>query len=251
MNSKVPNILDDKENHNFKGKSQEVSQLRRSFGTELLRIPFRVHDVDRLDEADPQRLGEYAKEIFTYLYSVEHRFLPQFGYMRSQTDVNEKMRAMLFDWLVEVHHKFKLLPETMFLTVNLVDRYLEKEAVQRTKLQLVGVTAMLIATKYEEIYPPEVKDFVYITDKAYTREEIIEMESTILRTLEFNITTVSPLRFLERFSRISDMPEKSFNMAKYLVELPIIEYRMLRYKPSLIAASAVYLTNKILNLEPT
>jgi len=83
-----------------------------------------------------------------------------------QNDINEKMRSILVDWLVEVHVKFKLLPETLFLTVNLIDRYLEAKKVLRQKLQLVGVTSMLIASKYEEIYAPEVKDFVYITDKA-------------------------------------------------------------------------------------
>lgn len=94
--------------------------------------------------------------------------------MERQEDINEKMRAILIDWLIEVHLKFKLVPESLFLTVNLIDRYLEKETVNRQKLQLVGVTAMLIACKYEEIYPPIVKDFVYITDNAYTKEEILQ-----------------------------------------------------------------------------
>ncbi len=97
------------------------------------------------------------------------------------------MRAILIDWLVEVHLKFKLVPETLYLTVNLIDRFLEKEQVNRQKLQLVGVTAMLIACKYEEIYPPIVKDFVYITDNAYTKEDILIMEKKMLTTLDFNI----------------------------------------------------------------
>ncbi len=83
------------------------------------------------------------------------------------------MRSILIDWLIEVHLKFKLVPETLFLTVNLIDRYLQHKQVTRQKLQLVGVTAMLIASKYEEIYAPIVKDFVYITDNAYTKEEIL------------------------------------------------------------------------------
>lgn len=107
--------------------------------------------------------------------------------MESQDDINEKMRAILIDWLVEVHLKFKLVPESLYLTVNLIDRYLEKEPVNRQKLQLVGVTAMLVACKYEEIYPPIVKDFVYITDNAYTKEEILVMERKMLQTLDFNI----------------------------------------------------------------
>lgn len=93
--------------------------------------------------------------------------------MNTQTDINEKMRAILVDWIIEVHLKFKLLPETLFLTVSLIDRFLEKSVIMRTKLQLVGVTAMLIASKYEEIYAPEVRDFVYITDNAYSRVEIL------------------------------------------------------------------------------
>jgi G2/mitotic-specific cyclin-B, other len=92
--------------------------------------------------------------------------------MQKQEDINEKMRAILVDWIIEVHLKFKLLPETLFITVSLIDRYLEKVQIKRNNLQLVGVTAMLIASKYEEIYAPEVRDFVYITDNAYTKEEI-------------------------------------------------------------------------------
>lgn len=83
------------------------------------------------------------------------------------------MRVILVGWLIEVHLKFKLFPETLFLTVNLIDRYCEKKYVQRTNYQLLGVTAMLIASKYEEIYAPEIRDFVYITDKAYTKEQIL------------------------------------------------------------------------------
>lgn len=142
------------------------------------------------------------------------------------------MRAILVDWLIEVHYKFKLLPETLFLTVNLIDRYLERVDVIRTKLQLVGVTAMLIASKFEEIYAPEVNDFVYITDKAYTREEILSMENSMLLALDFNICTPSSFRFLERYSKIAQVNSKQFNLARYLIELPLIEYRMLKHSPS-------------------
>lgn len=133
----------------------------------------------------------------------ELQLLPSPYYMSQQNDINEKMRAILVDWIIEVHLKFKLLPETLFLTVSLIDRYLEKVAIMRTRLQLVGVTAMLIASKYEEIYAPEVRDFVYITDNAYTRKEIFEMEYSMLSELEFNLTTPSSYRFLERFAKIA------------------------------------------------
>jgi len=163
-----------------------------------------------------------------------------------QTDINEKMRAILVDWLIEVHYKFKLMPETLFLTVNLIDRFLEKIDVVRTKLQLVGVTAMLIACKYEEIYAPEVRDFVYITDKAYTREEILQMEFQMLSILDFSICAPSSFRFLERFAKVANANSKQICLARYLIELPLIEYRMLKHSPSNQAASALYLAMKIL-----
>lgn len=124
---------------------------------------------DYKDRKNPQLCGEYATEITQYIGEIETRFLPQHGYIRRQTDINERMRAILIDWLVDVHLKFKLLPETLYLTVNMIDRYLSKEVISRRKLQLVGISAMLISSKYEEIYPPEIKDFTYITDRAYTK----------------------------------------------------------------------------------
>ena len=146
-----------------------------------------IEEVDRSEAKDTQSCSEYAFEIFNFLKEEEVKTLAKPGYMSKQEDINEKMRSILIDWLVEVHLKFKLVPETLFLTVNLIDRYLMKNQVTRQKLQLIGVTAMLVASKYEEIYAPIVKDFVYITDNAYSKEEILEMERKMLQTLDFNI----------------------------------------------------------------
>ena len=119
--------------------------------------------------------------------------------MTRQPHINEKMRAILVDWLVEVHLKFKLVPETLYLTVNLIDRFLELETVERSRLQLVGVTGLLLAAKYEEIYPPELRDLVYITDKAYTKEEILAMEERMLKALDYKVTIASTHCFLVRY----------------------------------------------------
>ena len=123
--------------------------------------------------------------------------------MRQQAHINEKMRAILIDWLVEVHLKFKLVPETLYLTVNLIDRYLLGSPVERSNLQLVGVSALLLASKYEEIYPPELKDLVYITDKAYTQEQILGMEEKMVKALKYKMTIASvraprPQRFVSQ-----------------------------------------------------
>lgn len=143
--------------------------------------------------------------------------------MSHQSDINEKMRAILVDWIIEVHLKFKLLPETLFLTVGLIDRYLEKVKIKRGNLQLVGVTCMLVASKYEEIYAPEVQDFVYITDNAYSKAQIFEMENHLLSTLHFDVTFPSAYRFLERFNKVAKGCPKVWNLARYLIELPLIE----------------------------
>jgi hypothetical protein len=195
--------------------------------------------------SNPQLVEEYIDDIFDHVKEIEFNFLPSPSYMKMQTDINEKMRAILIDWLVEVHLKFKLLPETLFLTINLIDRYLEKKITLRNRLQLVGVTAMLIACKYEEIYAPEVRDFVYITDKAYTKEEILLMEGQMLSTLEYNITVPSSFRYLEFYNYFIKLEESHFMFCRYLLELFLIEYKMMKYNPSLLAATAIYITLKI------
>lgn len=135
--------------------------------------------------------------------TIEGGTLSNQAYMRKQQDITESMRAILVDWLIDVHLKFKLLPETLFLTVNLIDRYLSIKTMARGKLQLLGVSALLIATKYEEIYPPTIKDMVYITDNAYSKDEILAMESTVLVSLDFNIQQTSQFRFLERYAKVN------------------------------------------------
>lgn len=140
-------------------------------------------------------------------------------YMKKKTDITERMRGILVDWLVQVHLKFKLLQETLYLTVAILDRFLATSDIKRSNLQLVGVTSMLIASKFEEIYAPEVNDFVYITDNAYTYEQILEMEIKILNTLEFNLNHPLPLHFLRRNSKAGSADGKVHTLGKYLTEL--------------------------------
>ena len=110
---------------------------------------------------------------------------------------------------------------------------------------------MFIASKYEEIYPPDLRDFVYVTDKAYTKKEILKMEGDILKELNFNVTVSSSYIFLQRYSKLMNSDEKTYMMARYLLELSLIEYAMIKYTPSNIAASAVYLAGKIFKVKNT
>jgi cyclin B len=161
--------------------------------------------------------------------------------MNSQNDINAKMRAILVDWLVEVHMKFRLVPETLYLCVNIIDRYCKLVQVKRSSLQLVGVTALLIACKYEEIYPPEVRDCVYITDRAYQSSEVLDMEQDIVHKLGFRITVPTAFPFLQRFFTIVNATDLVKHAASYYTERTLQEHDMLKWRPSVICASALVL----------
>ena len=193
-----------------------------------------------------QTCNEYLTDIFTYLKSINTYNLPEHDYMSSkQTDINERMRGILFDWLVEVHLKFKLLPETLFITVSIIDRYLSKQVIERRYFQLLGITAMFIASKYEEIYSPEMKDYIYMTDNSYSKKQMLQMENDILRTIEFNITAPTPLRFVELLQQFLNLNTKNVYMCQYLIELAVMNYKMIKYSSLLIATCAVYLEKKL------
>jgi G2/mitotic-specific cyclin-B, other len=160
--------------------------------------------------------------------------------MAKQKDINAKMRSILVDWLVEVHHKFKLQPLTLWLCINILDRYLERVQTNRSKLQLVGVTALLIACKYEEIYPPEVRDCVYITDYAYEREEVLSMEACILKELNYLIFVPTGYHFLIRYLNAIQASDQTRFIASYYAERNLQEFDMLNEPPHKFVAAVIY-----------
>jgi len=208
-------------------------------------------DVDVADLEDPQHVAEYTVDIFRRLTEHERDLLPRAGYMDQQPEINAKMRAILIDWLVEVHTKYRLKMETLFLAVNLVDRFLSLRQVTRKRLQLVGVSGMLIAAKFEEIYPPETREFVYITDNAYSKEELLSMEISMLTTLGFNICCPTVAHFLDRFQRVNRCSEEHKYLMQYILELTLPEFTMIRYSPSHLVAAAALFSNKLLRKHPS
>nr|KAF6488964.1 cyclin B1 [Molossus molossus] len=162
-------------------------------------------------------------------------------------EVTGNMRAILIDWLVQVQMKFRLLQETMYMTVSIIDRFMQNNSVPKKMLQLVGVTAMFIASKYEEMYPPEIGDFAFVTDNTYTKLQIRQMEMKILRALNFCLGRPLPLHFLRRASKIGEVDVEQHTLAKYLMELTMLDYDMVHFPPSQIAAGAFCLALKILD----
>ena len=195
-----------------------------------------------------QNADEYFDDICEEIFKNEEKYLPDPNYMSNQSDINHRMRAILIDWLIDVHLKYKLVPQTMYIAVNLIDRYLEKNETNRAKLQLVGVTAMFIACKYEEIYPPDLKDFVYITDGAYVKQDVLNMEYKMLKSLEFNITFPTQWSIFEIYKKKLDLDDKTVKLAWFLMELCLIDYKSLKFKMSVIAASAILIAIKTLGI---
>lgn len=175
--------------------------------------------------------------------------MPDPLYMDTQRELAWKMRSVLVDWLAEVHNKFKLLPETLFLAVNLIDRFLSSRGVSLVKLQLVGVTALFIAAKYEEVMAPSVQNFIYMTDGGFTDKEILKAERYMLQALSFKLCYPSPMNFLRRISKADNYDIHSRTVAKYLMEVPLLDHNFLPFQPSLISAAALCLARKMMGHE--
>jgi len=197
-----------------------------------------VKDIDVKDQQNEYNCSTYVNQIYNNLRRQEDKYRPTL-YMPEQKELNPKMRGILIDWLVEVSEEYDLDSETLFLAVNYLDRFLSKEKVMRGKLQLLGIVCMLLAAKYEEVYPPAVEEFVYISDNTYTKEEIFEMEVFVLNTLKFNLSPPTTKTYLHRYLKAVDADDKVTALASYLSELSLVEYQFINHSPSSIALSSV------------
>jgi len=210
-------------------------------------LPPGVDDID--EEEDPQVVSDNVKHIYAYLRQMEDKFAIPKDFLRNSS-ITPRMRSILINWLAQVSLQFKLLPETLYLTVEIIDRFLSHQGqLQYKSLQLVGVSSMLIACKYEEMYVPEVNDFVFITDQAYDTKTILSKELEILKALSFNIGKPIALNFLRRNSKAGYVGVRHHTLAKYILEESLTNYTLASVKPSEKAAAALLISLKI--LDPT
>ncbi|KAL1921169.1 uncharacterized protein VTP21DRAFT_10885 [Calcarisporiella thermophila] len=203
--------------------------------------------VEEIDYLDTTMVGEYSKEIFQYLRELELKYMPDPNYMQRQTEIEWSMRGILVDWLVQVHGRFHLLPETLFLCINIIDRFLSVKVVALQKLQLVGAAALFIAAKVEEIQCPSVSEIVYMVDNGYTAEEVLKAERFMLNQLRFELGWPGPYSFLRRISKADEYDLQTRTLAKYLIEVTLMDERFLPYPTSLLAAAGHYLARSMLN----
>ncbi|XP_021283658.1 putative cyclin-A3-1 [Herrania umbratica] len=210
-------------------------------------------DIDAKSD-DPQMCGHYVSDIYEYLHQMEvdpkRRPLPDY-IEKVQKDVTANMRGILVDWLVEVAEEYKLVSDTLYMTISYIDRFLSLNTLNRQRLQLLGVSSMLIASKYEEINPPNVEDFCYITDNTYTKDEVVKMEADILKSLKFELGNPTIKTFLRRLTRVAQEDYKASSLqleflGYYLAELSLLDYGCVKFLPSMVAASVTFLTRFII-----
>ncbi|KAM5565789.1 putative cyclin-A3-1 [Rosa sericea] len=208
------------------------------------------------DDEDPQLCGAYAADIYAYLRRMEvepkRRPLPDYMEKIQKDSINANMRGVLVDWLVEVADEYELLPETLHLAVSYVDKYLSMNVVLRSELQLVGVASIFIASKYEEIDPPNVDELSDITENTFTKQQVIKMEADILLSLKFEMGNPNVRTFLRKFIDLAQEsyyknPNMQFeSLIYYLTDLSLVDYKLVKFLPSIIAASAVFLARVII-----
>ncbi|KAI9728702.1 MAG: G2/mitotic-specific cyclin [Chrysothrix sp. TS-e1954] len=206
----------------------------------------KIELMDDEDAGDPLMVSEYVYEILEYMRVLETRTMPNAKYMDHQKELEWRMRGVLIDWLLEVHTRFHLLPETFYLTVNIIDRFLTVKEVELQRLQLVGVTAMFIASKYEEVLSPHIGNFVHVAGDEFTEEEILKAERYILASLSFDLSFPNPMHFLRRISKGDGYDIQTRTLAKFLLEISLLDHKFLAFKPSINAAASMYLSRVIL-----
>lgn len=243
------------ENENHKRIKSQNLKIPRPFTPVRSRPPLKVIDWGRKSENPEELLNNecefgfvmnYASEIFRNLSQSTCNPSINPEYMHSQPDLNFQMRNILVDWIVSVHLKFRLQPETLFLSINLLDRYLSVKEITRNCLQLVGITALMLASKHEEIYPPKSKDFIYVTDNSYSTKQLKLMEVDMLKSLNYSLNDSYSYLFIHRWITLLSISEKGQIFSNFLCELALVEYFMIRFKPHVVSLSAVYLSCKIL-----
>jgi len=211
-----------------------------------------VDDTD-IAQQDDDLLGveEYADEIRDCLRESEHKIMPKSDYMSEQHDLKIKFRAILVDWLSSVQRAKKMRPVTIHLAVRILDQFLSVRLVVKSQLQCVGLACLLIAAKQEETEAIEIADCVYLADNSFTKDELKKMELVVATALQFNLCLPTVLHFLEDFQKLNRSSELQRNLLGYLVELSMVDYRILQYPPSIVAAAAILLANKLMKVHPS
>ncbi|SMN17966.1 similar to Saccharomyces cerevisiae YGR109C CLB6 B-type cyclin involved in DNA replication during S phase [Maudiozyma saulgeensis] len=195
-------------------------------------------------------VSEYNEDIFKYLYNREKQIGSTFNYMKDEEspyNFGPSMRAILIEWLIEVHEKFHYVQETLILAIAIMDKFLSQNIVTMSKLQLLAVTSLFIASKFEEINLPKLSNFAYITDGAASINDIKIAEAYILKSLKFDISIPNPLNFFAKPTENLNkkLDKKTIIIARYLLEHIYCCPHFIDLKPSQTSQLALFLAREI------
>ena len=240
---KTIKIKEEKKNNNKRGDNNN------NVDDDENEVKIKYFDISNINNIQIPK--EYINVIYYNLLKEEEKGIkpmPDYTYMSRQNEINEKMRSILVDWIIDVHFKFGFTDETLFMTVSIIDRYLSICQITRTNFQLLGITALMIACKHEEIDLPKIDDFIYITDNAYVKDEVIKMEEDVLSKLNFAFLYPSPIKFFEYLSLHFKFEKKHHMMGKYLMESFLLDVKNAKYKPSIISCACAYIVMKFFKM---
>lgn len=208
-------------------------------------------NVEDINDESLVRYGFHEKTLWKMYenWDREEKLNTSNNIFRAQNFINSEMFEILIDWMIDVNLSFKNNPETLYLAVHIIRSYLDKVEIRRSRLQLLGITAYFIASKYEEIFPCDVLDMIRITDNAYIKGEVLEHEVEILTELNFAINVPTAHTFLCRYL-ICDASKKLIQVACYVCERLLQDHKYHKYLPSEIAAVSVYVSREINNITP-
>ncbi|KAL3581780.1 hypothetical protein D5086_016112 [Populus alba] len=202
------------------------------------------------DTSNQLEVAEYVDAIYKYYWILEVQNSSLENYMAIQTDITPQMRGIVINWLIEVHFKFELMPETLYLMVTLLDRYLSQAQIKKNELQLVGLTALFLASKYEDFWHPRSIVMLVSPGLNGTRGLLCFQEKLLLKNLKFRLNEPTPYVFMLRFLKAAQSDMKLEHLAFYLIELCLVEYKALKFKPSMLCASAIYVARSTLQMAP-
>jgi hypothetical protein len=195
-------------------------------------------------ETDEFSCTDYASAIFDYYRQRDVKF--KIGdYIERQPHITKQMRLLLVDWMVEVQQQLEFNHEILYLSVKLLDLFLNTKQIEKEKLQLLGGAAMLVACKFEERMAPPLDDFIYVSDNAYDGNDLIKMEIDILRTLQYDIGVPLSYTFMRRYAKCVKADMKFLTLARFILELSLQDYKFTGIKESLKACACLYLALKM------
>ncbi|KAM4704939.1 G1/S-specific cyclin-E2 [Rhinophrynus dorsalis] len=193
-----------------------------------------------------------SKDVWAKMLSKETKYIHSSHVLQNHPTLNPDMRSILLDWLIEVSEVYSLHRETFYLAQDFFDRFmLTQNCVNKNMLQLIGVTALFIASKLEEIYPPKLHEFAYVTDGACSEEDILQMELIILKALKWELCPVTAISWLNLYLQVSSLKESpklllpqysqtEFIQIAQILDLCILHITSLDFQYRILAAAALY-----------